>query len=181
MSSLLQELLSEQVLRLLPARVLLSKCFTGPMIFVSFADANRQLFTGISVFPSLQLKVSIRNPFLKCISVWSKTFDPSSVFLQLVRLKRLSSMMKTFSLLSSVRFFEIIIYDVSSKKRSKTKPVCFYRIKETIKSVLWKIFLKRTGTLLHIHTSSNENVAEFVTKQRKQVKHLFLSSHYIWQ
>ena len=42
--------------RLFPARVLLSKSFTGPMIFVFFADANRQLFTGISVFPSLQLK-----------------------------------------------------------------------------------------------------------------------------
>ena len=26
------------------------------MIFVFFADANRQLFTGIRVFPSLQLK-----------------------------------------------------------------------------------------------------------------------------
>jgi len=36
------------------------------------------------------------------------------------------------------KFFEIVIYDIKSKKRNKTEPVCFYRIKETIKSVLRK-------------------------------------------
>ena len=61
--------------------------------------------------------------------------------------------------------FDVAIYDICSKKRSKTEPVCFCRIKETVKSVLRKIFLKRAGLLLHIHTSSDKNVAEFVTKQ----------------
>ena len=83
------------------------------MIFVSFADASRQLFTGISVFPSLQLKVSIQNPFLKCISVWSKTLDPSSVFLQLLRSKRLSSMMKTLLPFSQ----QISLFTISAARR----------------------------------------------------------------
>ena len=120
-------------MRLFPAIVLLSKSFTGPMIFVSFADVKRQLFTGISVFPSLQLKVSIRNPFLKCMSVWSKTFDASSVFLQLVRLKRLSSMMKTFFLLSSVRSLRSL-FTISAARRE---------VKRTL-----KLFLLNTATNL---------------------------------
>src|SRR5699024_8183236 len=103
-------------LRLFPAMVLLSKFFTGPIIFASFADANRQLFTGTSVFPSLQLNVSIRNPFLRCISVWSYTFDPSSVFLQLVRLTRLSSTMNTLFLLSSVKSLRSL-FTISAARR----------------------------------------------------------------
>src|SRR5699024_7970396 len=109
--------------------VLLSKFFTGPIIFVSFADAKRQLFTGINVFPSLQLKVSIRNPFLKCISVWSNTFDPSSVFLQLVRLKRLSSMMNTFFLLSSVRALRSLLTISAARREVKRSQFVFTELR----------------------------------------------------
>ena len=52
--------------------------------------------------------------------------------------------------------------------RSKTEPVCFCGIKETVERVLGKRFLKRAGLLLHIHTSSDKNVTEFVTKQRNR-------------
>ena len=105
---------------------------------------------------------------MKRISVWSKTFDPSSVFLQLVRLKRLSSMMKTFFSAVIRQTFDVVIYDICSKKRSETEPVCLCRIKETVERVLGKCFLKRVGLLLHIHTSSDKNVTEFVTKQRNR-------------
>ena len=64
--------------------------------------------------------------------------------------------------------FDVAIYDICSKKRSKTEPVCFCGIKETVERVLGKRFLKRAGLLLHIHTSSDKNVTEFVTKQRNR-------------
>ena len=70
----------------------------------------------------------------------------------------------------------VIVDDVGCKKRSKTESVCFCRIKETVKSVLRKSFLKRAGPLLHIHTSSDKNVAEFVTKQRNRRNTFFLHS-----
>ena len=66
-----------------------------------------------------------------------------------------------------------MIYDICCKKRSKTEPVCFCRIKETVERVLEKLFLKRTSPLLHIHTSPDENVAEFVTKQRNRRNSFF--------
>lgn len=50
-------------------------------------------------------------------------------------------------------------------QESETEPVCLCRIKETVERVLGKCFLKRAGLLLHIHTSSDKNVAEFITKQ----------------
>ena len=56
--------------------------------------------------------------------------------------------------------FDVAIYDICSKKRSKTEPVCFCGIKETVERVLGKRFLKRAGLLLHIHTSSDKNVTE---------------------
>ena len=62
--------------------------------------------------------------------------------------------------------FDVAIYDICSKKRSKTEPVCFCGIKETVERVPGKLFLKRASPLLHIHTSSDKNVAKFVTKQR---------------
>src|SRR5699024_2376030 len=112
-------------LRLFPAMVLLSKFFTGPIIFASFADANRQLFTGISVFPSLQLNVSIRNPFLKCISVWSITFDPNSVFLQLVRQKRLAATMNTVFLLASGRSVRSLLTISAARREVKRSQFVF--------------------------------------------------------
>ena len=45
--------------------------------------------------------------------------------------------------------FDVAIYDICSKKRSKTEPVCFCGIKETVERVLGKCFLKRAGLLLH--------------------------------
>lgn len=58
----------------------------------------------------------------------------------------------------------VIVHNVCRKKKSETEPVCFCRIKKAIENVLGKLFHKRVGTLLHIHTSSNKNVAEFITQ-----------------
>ena len=44
--------------------------------------------------------------------------------------------------------------------------VCLCRIKETVERVLGKCFLKRAGLVVAIHTSSDKNVTEFVTKQQ---------------
>ena len=77
-------------------------------------------------------------------------------------------MMKTFFSSLICQITDVMIDDICCKKRSKTEPVCFRRIKETIESILGKLFLKRASPLLHIHTSSNKNVAEFVTKQRNR-------------
>lgn len=115
--------------RLFPARVLPSDAFTGPMIFVSLAEAKRLLFTGINVFPSLQLNVSIRKPFLKCMSVWSKTLEPSSVFLQLVRLKRLSSIMNTFFRFSSVRTLISLLTTSAARREVKRSQFVFAEFK----------------------------------------------------
>lgn len=121
---------------------------------------------------SLQLKISIWADFLKCISVWSKTLDHSSVFLQLVQLKSCHQWWILFSFIIS-QAFDIVIYDICCKKRSKTKPVCFCGIKEPIESVLWTPFLKRASPLLHIHASPYKNVAKFVTKQRNRQNNFF--------
>lgn len=45
----------------------------------------------------------------------------------------------------------------------------------TVERVLGKLFLKRASPLLHIHTSSDKNVAKFVTKQRNR-RNTFYSS-----
>ena len=82
---------------------------------------------------------------------------------------------KHFSFIIS-QTFDIVIYDICCEKRSKTKPVCFCGIKEPIKRLFWKPFLKRTSPLLHIHASSDKNVAEFVTKQRNRRNTFFFQS-----
>ena len=84
--------------------------------------------------------------------------------------------MKTFFSAIIRQIFDVMIYDIRCKKRSETKPVCFCRIKETVERVLGKIFLKRAGPLLHIHASSNKNIAEFVPKQRNRRNTFFFRS-----
>ncbi|MFR5555957.1 MAG: hypothetical protein ACLTKE_03345 [Coprococcus sp.] len=48
----------------------------------------------------------------------------------------------------------------------KTEPVGFRRIQKTIEGVLGKRFFEGTCFLLHIHTSSSENVPHLILKQR---------------
>ena len=69
---------------------------------ISFEEARRQLFIGRTVFPSVQPSVIRRYPLRYFMEVWSKTREPSSVFLQLVLSKRLSSTMKALTRSSSV-------------------------------------------------------------------------------
>ena len=91
-------------------------------------------------------------------------------------------MMKTFFFSAVIRqTFDVVIYDICSKKRSETEPVCLCRIKETVERVLGKCFLKRAGLLLHIHTSSDKNVTEFVTKQRNRRNAFFFHAITFWQ
>ena len=73
--------------------------------------------------------------------------------------------------------FDVIVYDICSKKRSKTEPVCFCGIKETVKRVLGKLFLKRASPSLHIHTSSDKNVAEFAPHEENYSTSL-ITLHY---
>lgn len=68
------------------------------MTLLSFDDARRQLFTGRNVFPSVQPTVISLYPLRYCIETWSNTLEPSSVAMQLVRSKRLSSTTKALTL-----------------------------------------------------------------------------------
>lgn len=82
----------------------LVKVFHRTKIFESLEDAIRRPLTGINVLPSFHQSVNRRTPLQNFIPTCSKTLEPSSVFLQLVHLKRVSSTKKTLALFSSVRF-----------------------------------------------------------------------------
>ena len=104
---------------------LLSKSFVGPMIFDSLEDAIRQLLTGINVLPSLHPSVNRRNPLRNFVPTWSKTLEPSSVFLQLVRLKRVSSTMNTLTRFSSVRFLMSSLMIPDAREEVKRSQLVF--------------------------------------------------------
>ena len=64
------------------------------------------------------------------------------------------------------KIFDVIIDDPWCQRRSKAEPISFWRIQETIKSVLWESLFERSGFLLHIHASSCEDVTEFISEER---------------
>lgn len=66
--------------------------------------------------------------------------------------------------------------NICCEKRSKTELACFCRIKEMIESIFRKLFPKRVDSLLHIHTSCDKNITEFVTKQENRWDTFFFHS-----
>lgn len=64
------------------------------------------------------------------------------------------------------QMFDVIIDDLWCQRRSKAKPIRFWRIQEAIESILWELFFERAGSLLHIHAFSNKHIAEFIFQKR---------------
>ena len=99
------------------------------------------------IFWRLAIKASIRIPsnLLKVISPFHQQ-GRRTAHLEFSGLQFVSG----FSFLV-YKITNVIIHDICCKKRSKTKPVYFCRIKETIESVFRKLILKRAGPLCCIY------------------------------
>ena len=60
---------------------------------------------------------------------------------------------------------DIVIDYICGNQGSETKPISFYRVHKTIKSIFWKVFGKSSCLLLHIHTLTYKDVAKLVSQK----------------
>ena len=139
------------------------------MIFVSFAEANRQLFYWNQCISRHSSSGEASGILFKYASLCGRPpLAPSCFFLQLVRLKKTVINDENIFPFSSVRSLMSLLTISAARREVKRSQFVFCRIKETVESIFRKLLLKRASSSLHIHTSSDKNVAEFVPKQRNR-------------